>query len=125
MSRPYRRRFAILAMLGILFAQFSLMAYACPKDTGAAEAAATVLMAECDEMAKASPDANLCELHCQDVVKSAVPAVGGEVPAVAGGYPLASPVVAATVSPPRRPTDRLSALATAPPFAVEYCRFLI
>lgn len=125
MSRPFRRRFALLAMLGILFAQFSLMSYACPKEAGAAEMAPTIPMAECDEMAKSSPDANLCELHCQDVVKSAVPASGGEAPLLVGAYPLAPAAIAPTVSPPRRPTDRLSALATAPPLAVEYCRFLI
>ena len=78
MSRPSRRRFAILAMLGILFAQFSLMSYACPKEGSAAEVAATAPMAECDGMAISSPDANLCELHCQDAVKSAAPAAGAE-----------------------------------------------
>ena len=125
MSRPFRRRFALLAMLGILFAQFSLMSYACPKEAGAAEMAATVVMAECNEVAKSSADANLCELHCQDVVKSAVTASGGEVPLALSAYPLSAPAVEPTVSPSRRPTDRLSALATAPPLAVEYCRFLI
>ena len=58
MSRPSRRRCAILAMLGILFAQFSLMSYACPKAAGAAEMTAAVAMAECDGMALSSPDAN-------------------------------------------------------------------
>lgn len=125
MSRPSRRRFAFLAMLGIVFAQFSLMSYACPKEAGTAEAVATVAMAECDEMARSSSDANLCEVHCQDGVKSTVTASGGEVPFAMSAYPVTPPKLLPTASPPRRQTDRLSALAAAPPLAVEYCRFLI
>jgi hypothetical protein len=111
-------------MLGILFAQFSLMSYACPKEGGAAEAAATAPMAECDGMAISNPDANLCELHCQDVVKLAVPA-SGEVPLLLVAYPVAPLAVAPTASPAQRPSDRPSALAAAPPLAIQFCRFLI
>lgn len=125
MSRPSRRRFALLAMLGILFAQFSLMAYACPKEAGGALVAAMGAMIDCDEMVTTGPDANLCELHCQDVVKSSVPASGDEVPPAMGAYSVTPLAVAAIASPPRRANDRHPALATAPPLAVRYCRFLI
>ena len=127
MKRRARRYFAFVAMLGLLFAQLSLTAYACPKQGGdiAAPIALVSTMSDCADLAGAQPDANLCEVHCLDGVKSA-PATTIDVPPA-----LASPIlVASTFATTQsivahRSNATRDALAAAPPLPIRFCRFLI
>jgi hypothetical protein len=106
---------AVLALVAVLFAQFSVAAYACPtsKVANASPAAA------CDEMDGAQP--NLCEKHCHDELQS--------------GSAIAAPFafVAAFVATLRLPQPRAEksthavglAHAISPPQAVSHCRWRI
>ena len=81
MKRRARSCFAFVAMLGLLFAQLSLTAYACRMLDGeaATPVVAAVPMTDCADMAAAQANANLCEVHCQDGIKSTL-ATTGDVP---------------------------------------------
>ncbi|MFO1323777.1 MAG: hypothetical protein U1F15_06905 [Burkholderiales bacterium] len=128
MTRRVRRYAAFTAMTGLLFAQSCLVAHACLLSLAppAMAAPAAVAHADCAGVHGAPKSDALCELNCQSVLS--VPAT----PAPVTAPPLATPVlvVAALDSPavvaivadrraPRTP------MATAPPVAIRYCRFLI
>jgi hypothetical protein len=128
MTRQSRRRFAILAMLGLLFAQFSLMAYACPMQAGTAvatPAAVPLAMADCTDMAGTLPDPNLCELHCTNAVKAAPVSLGDEPPAMVWSLEVLPPTDAAPLRYLHWTQDGPEALAAAPPLPIRFCRFLI
>jgi len=126
MKRPARSCFAFVAMLGLLFAQLSLTAYACPMEDGeaATPVVAAVPMTDCADMAAAQANANLCEVHCQDGIKSTLATTGDAPQAVALSFiPLAfatNPRPCVGVSHAAR-----DALAAAPPLPIRFCRFLI
>jgi hypothetical protein len=126
MSRTIRRLTGLLAMVGLLSAQLSLAAYACPRVApDGAPAATPGVHADCAEHRSAPREGALCELHCQaslsvpssppqDIVAPAIAPLE-----VAQRLPQSSlPSVSA-----RRP-ERV-AMTTAPPATIRFCRFLI
>ncbi|MBA3505808.1 MAG: hypothetical protein H0T80_08535 [Betaproteobacteria bacterium] len=126
MTRRCRRRFALFALLGFVFAQFSLTAYACPKQAGSAWMLPASAISGCaEQLAVAPPAGNLCEVHCLDGVSS-VPPTANDAPAAdftVFALPAAFPPVI-TVSGEWQRTAR-DPMATAPPLPVRFCRFLI
>lgn len=129
MTRRSRSRSAILAILGLLFGQFSLLAYACPAqgeiDVLEAAAATSTAMVDCADRPAARADANLCGLHCQDLAKSATVAAGDEPPAPTLAFALAPAVAERSWSPAARGREAFFAQVAAPPLAIRFCRFLI
>ena len=126
MRRNLRHSTAFMAMLGLLFAQLSLVACARVSDGGHVPPAASAsLHADCAGHAQPAIDGALCGLHCQ--VSASVPS--SPVPDLAGiwAVPLSvanrvEPCVAAPRSAQRIPHDTM---ATAPPVAIRFCRLLI
>jgi hypothetical protein len=119
MTRMSRRLLALLAVLGLLFGQVSLAAYAC------ASAAALRMSADCPgHSAPADTDA-ACALHCDVAVTAPAP----QHPDL--GVPLAPPLLAPVLTPtlPRYTLSRASfgrdTMATAPPVAIRFCRLTI
>lgn len=125
MTRSSRRRFALLAMLGVLFAQFSLLSYACPMGQIPSDDSVVAAKPDCAEMNFVAVDANLCGLHCQDALKVIVQVDVAEPHAAVPVYAIApvAPTRAPDASP--RVAETHFALANAPPLAVRFCRFLI
>ncbi len=126
MTRRYRRRFALLAMLAFVFAQFSLTAFACPKQAGSDWMVPASAQIGCaDQSAVAPPAGNLCEVHCLNGVSSP-PSTANDVPAVditVFSLPAAFPEVVTMLAAWQR-TAR-DTMATAPPLPVRFCRLLI
>lgn len=126
MKRSVRRLVACMAMLGLLFAQLSLPAYACPFDAGAAQRAAMAdKHAGCTGRDAVPVDGTLCELHCQDA--ASIPSSPAPPVALLPLQPLvvverSDATVAIGVTGQR---FTLATMATAPPVAIRYCRFLI
>ena len=112
--RSLRAFVAMLALLGVLFAQLGIAAYACPMMSGAGDC--------CISMDSGDPA--LCNAHCQQgdqsLDKPAAPLVA---PAMRVGTIVAMPLPAAR-PPPGEPPTFLSR-PTAPSAAVRHCRFLI
>ena len=66
MSRTVRRLIGLVAALGLLSAQLSLAAYACPRvGPEGSPAATSSVHADCAEHRSAPSQAPLCEAHCQ------------------------------------------------------------
>ena len=61
LPRKHRVLTALIALIGMLFMQLAVAAYACPGTNGIAPPTA---MADCDEADPAAPA--LCHAHCQD-----------------------------------------------------------
>ena len=61
LPRKHRVVAALIALVGMLFMQLAVAAYACP---GSSELPAPTAMADCDEADPAAPA--LCHAHCQD-----------------------------------------------------------
>lgn len=126
MKRRARSCFTFVAMLGVLFAQLSLTAYACPMQVG--EAATPVVavapMTDCADLAAAQSNVNLCEVHCQDGIKSTL-ATTGDVPQAV----VLSFISSAFATNPRPCADVShavrDAVAAAPPLPIRFCRLLI
>ena len=126
MPRRYHRRFALFAMLGFLFAQLSLTAYACPKQAGSEWMALTSARSDCaEQLAVAPPAGNLCEVHCLDGVSSP-PSTANDVPATTFTV-FAVPVVfpPAVEMPGEWQRAARDSMAAAPPLPVRFCRLLI
>jgi len=126
MTRRYHRRFALLALLGFVFAQFSLTAYACPKQAWSEWMALTSSQSDCAEKSVAAPAAgNLCEVHCLDGVSSP-PSTANDVPATTFTV-FAVPVVfpPAVEMPGEWQRAARDSMAAAPPLPVRFCRLLI
>ena len=129
LSRRLRGIAAVFALLGVLFSQLAIAAYACPLPDGPAAQAMGAPeggMPCCDE-ASPAPDGALCSAHCQQgdqsLDKPAPPAPGALPSAV--GLRIA---VFDAAAPPAGPPGALPSLltrATAPPLAVRHCRFHI
>jgi len=126
MKRRARSCFAFVAMLGLLFAQLSLTAYACRMLDGeaATPVVAAVPMTDCADMVAAQANANLCEVHCQDGIKSTLATTGDVPPTVVLSF-----ISSAFATNPRPCADVShavrDALAAAPPLPIRFCRFLI
>lgn len=127
MKRRARRYFAFVAMLGLLFAQLSLTAYACPKQGGdiAAPTSAVPVMTDCADLAATQPDANLCEVHCQDGVKSTPTTASDVPPALVSPILLASSAATLQGIVAHRSNAVRDATAAGPPLPIRFCRFLI
>jgi len=61
LPRRHRVLAALIALVGMLFMQLAVAAYACP---GSGEPLPPTAMADCDEVDPAAPA--LCHAHCQD-----------------------------------------------------------
>jgi hypothetical protein len=126
MSRTVRRLIGLVATLGLLSAQLSLAAYACPRVApDGAPAAMPAVHADCAEHRSAPREGALCELHCQASlsVPSSPPqdiVAPATVPLLVAERPQQSP----SSSVAERRPERL-AMTTAPPATIRFCRFLI
>jgi len=132
MTRRTHRFVAAVLLLGTLFAQLSVAAFACPLAAGtsratampaAHEGCAGTHAAQVPDPAPAS--AALCELHCQSA--ASVPSTPAPPVALVASAPL---VVA--VHDAKAPADGgrdvrvlRTAMATAPPVSILYCRFQV
>ena len=117
---PKRHLAAIIAVLGMLFSQLALSAYACPMES--IGLGMTMEEAECcQESARAT--ANLCQEHCKDsqaAMPDEVPDFPGFVPAFSVILPLA-----ALVSPCCEYSQAVLSHATSPPLSILNCCFRI
>ncbi|MGH6610676.1 MAG: hypothetical protein ACRECQ_10490 [Burkholderiaceae bacterium] len=124
MSRLYRVRVIAITLFALLFAQWSVAAYACPS----IEAQQAVSMpAGCEEMARAlDQDApNLCAAHCHYGEQSDQPRPPGT-PAMSLVALYALPTALAVPAPVRSAFEvdgRL--IAPSPPPIILHCRLLI
>lgn len=128
MTRRLHRYAAFAAMAGLLYAQSCLAVHACMLSPAPPAMAAAAASAHADcAGGNSAPEADaLCELHCQSV--ASVPSTPAPVAALAPAAPalvvaaLDAPSVDASVADRRAPR---TPMATAPPVAIRYCRFLI
>lgn len=115
-----RRRFALAAIFALLFAQVSLAAYAC---AAAVSAHVPAMSEKCPGHAPAAGDA-VCSLHCD--ARVSLPAT--YTPDIA---PVVSAILVVRMPAPADartsfvPLSRRTAMATAPPAAIRFCRLLI
>jgi len=133
MNRRTHRLVAFVLMLGMLVAQMSVAAFACPLVGSAPEAPPMPAAHEgCSGHAVAAPasapapaDTALCELHCQTAVT--VPSTPAPPVALVAGAALVIPVADAAACADRGCDVRIerTAMATAPPVSIRYCRFQI
>ena len=131
MNRTHRRLVAWLGILGIAFAQFAVTAHACMirATTAGMVAVAAPVVAHHGHCAGAqvevplAPQANACEVQCNEGVPSAA---APDLPPVALALlsvpvaPLAEPVATRECA-----RSMLAANSTAPPLALRFCRLLI
>ena len=131
-SKLVRRFGAHGAMLAMLFAQFAIVAYACPvQSTGAPAAMPHVAMhVDADRNpcpgtggAPDAPLANACEVHCNDGVTLPAQPELPQVVLAAFSVPGIAPVQLA-ISPQAARTPH-AALPGAPPLNLQFCRLLI
>ncbi len=126
MERNARRLTAFIAMLGLLFAQLSLAAFACPLDVGAVVQAEAPAMPEgCTGQHTAPVDGSLCELHC--LATASIPSSPAPLMALLPAAPLVVEVrrEAMPAMPSRGVRLPGMTMATAPPVALLFCRLLI
>ena len=131
-SKLVRRLGAHGAMLAMLFAQFAIVAYACPVQS------ADVLVAPphvavhmdtdgnpCPGMAGSpeSPLANACEVHCNDGVT--LPAQLELPQVVLAALPVPGIAVAQLAISEQAARTPHAALPGAPPLTLQFCRLLI
>jgi hypothetical protein len=126
MSRTVRRLIGLVATLGLLSAQLSLAAYACPRlGQDGSPAATPSVHADCAEHRSAPRQAPLCEAHCQASLSvPSSPAQDIVVPATPPLEVAQRPPQASSRSVSERRPERV-AMATAPPATIRFCRFLI
>ena len=131
-SKLFRRLGAHGAMLAMLFAQFAVVAYACPVQSPGAPAvmAHVAMYSEGGEnpcagvpSAPESAQANACEVHCNDGVTFPTPP---DLPPIAlTALPVAAislEQLAYSAAAARTP---YAALPGAPPLTLQFCRLLI
>lgn len=128
-ARGLRALIAWIALVGVLFSQLAVAAYACPGKPVMAQAALAAAMEEMPDCHQAPGSAAidaLCQAHCQQgdqsVERVAVPPPA---PAVPSDFRPARLVPIANLAGP--PSAQLSLLErpTEPPAAVRHCRLLI
>jgi len=126
MKRRARRWSAFVAILGLLFAQFSLTAFACPKQAGSAWTASQSAQSSCAEQLTVAPPAgNLCEVHCLDGVSSPPPSANDAPAADFTVFPLPAAFPTVIAMPDVWQRTARDSMATAPPLPIRFCRFLI
>lgn len=131
MTRRFARALAGALMGVMLFAQFTVAAYACPgldatQVVGAEAAGAPAL--GCDDMAGAMDPAapNLCAEHCKVGQQSDQAAATLSVPTAVLAVLYATPVVLLKPPPPQPMAAPISALvAAAPPRTIAHCVYRI
>ena len=131
-SKLIRRFGAHGAMLAMLFAQFAIVAYACPvQSPGAPAAMAHVAMHldadgnPCAGMVGTpeSPLANACEVHCNDGVT--LPTQPDLPHVVLTALPVPSIALAQLAFSEQAARTPYAALPGAPPLTLQFCRLLI
>ena len=123
MFRRYRQRrwIALIALFGLLFQQFAMAAYLCPRDLAAMTAVAEVVECHSGKVA----DVALCHEHCHPTTGSV-----DQTPAL-GVPPLLLPPSLWTTNFEPAAFDRtewncrISARSKPPPLTVQYCTFQI
>lgn len=132
LRRKYRLLTALVALVGVLFTQLAIAAYACPSLYGSQDTAmvanapsAMASMPDCDQPDSTEPA--LCLAHCQDA-KSSLDKP--ELPAVAPATFFVSSILVALAPPRLAPLndvgrDSLLLRTTSPPIAIRHCCFRI
>ena len=125
---PFRRRhrcwIALIALLGLLFQQLAMAAYACPVDGKDVASAAATQMPPCH--APDTADKSRCHQHCHPLAQTSDHGSAPTVPAAL--LPpttwLRAPSAGATRTAESiaRSTD---ARGTAPPLTIQHCTFQI
>ena len=118
-------------LLGLFVAQLSVAAFACPLLAPASDAPLPAVHAGCSRHAgptrpdPAPANSALCELHCQSAVT--VPPPPAPPVALVSGPPLTVTAfdAAAVVDPGRELRIERTAMATAPPATILYCRIQV
>jgi hypothetical protein len=132
MTRRTHRFVALVLMLGTLFAQLAVAAFACPLDAGTAAATAMPAAHEgcggahaAQAREPAPADAALCGLHCQSAVS--LPSTPAPPVALLSTVPLQVAVHDAALPADGGRDVRVlrTAMATAPPVSILYCRFQV
>lgn len=122
--RRHRRWIALFALVGLLFQQFAMAAYACPQEIAAATAQTDTGMPPCH-----TPDASdqaRCHEHCHPTTASADHAPALSVPPALLPATTWMRDVACKAKPgPTSPDSPLRARAQPPPLNVRLCTFQI
>lgn len=126
-SRRSRFLPALVALLGLLFAQLAVASYACPGEEAMAMARMMDAEAPCCGDAVADPEPALCQAHCQQGDRSLdkPPAPSPALAAAALPLPAAAQATGPPIGAPPGEQASLLARATAPPLAIRHCCFRI
>jgi len=124
LRRRHRRWIALIALLGLLFQQFAMNAYACPLDgSGSAAIAAAAQLPPCHS--PSSPDRARCHEHCHPLAQSADHAPLPSVPAaILPATTWVREPIAQSI-PYDFAAYAIEARATAPPLTIQHCTFQI
>ena len=131
-SKLLRRVGAHGAIVAMLFAQFAIVAYACPVQSRGAPAATPHVAMDvevgqnpCASMAGTTetPQANACEVHCNDGVT--LPAQPEMPQVVLTALPVPDVALAQHAVSGQAARTPYAALPGAPPLALQFCRLLI
>ena len=121
--RRHRRWIALIALLGLLFQQFAMAAYACPLERGGANTSEAVSQLPPCHAAHAQDKAR-CHAHCYPQVQSPDHASPLTVPAM---LPATTWLRVPDAPAPRHHLAEraFAARATAPPLTIQHCTFQI
>lgn len=115
-----RRLPAWVAFIALLFAQLTVAAYACPNDARAPSAAAT---ADCAGHKAPMPVDAACEYRCVAAASMPAPAPR-DIPILASAALVVVVPALAAPRPLARENAQRDTMATAPPVAIRFGRFL-
>ena len=118
-----RQLVALLALLALLFAQVSSAAYACAPLSHPHGMPSAAMSEECPGHAPTAAD-TLCALHC-DAGATMPSTHGPDIAPVASAVLVVEPPFPGVPRASFVPPSSFDAMATAPPMAIRYCRFLI
>ena len=123
--RRHRRWIALIALLGLVFQQLAMAAYACPVEGGGAASAATSQLPPCH--LPDTTDKSRCHQHCHPLAQTSDHASAPTVPPA-----LLPPTTwlraAAFIAADRNAESNacsIDARSTAPPLTIRYCTFQI
>ena len=122
--RRHRRWIALFALIGLLFQQFAMAAYACPREIAAATAQLTTAVPPCHTPDTA--DQARCHEHCHPTTASAdhTPALSVP-PALLPATTWSRALARAVTLDPASPEYPLRARAQPPPLSIQHCTFQI
>jgi hypothetical protein len=130
MKRSLKNPVAWIAIVGVLFAQMAMAAYAfdgASVRVAPVEAASGSLVggggAHCAGIAPEPAPANMCEVHCTD--GAALPSAPDLPPVLLTALPVHLVPFAASVADGEHACSRVAALPGAPPPTLRYCRLRI